>query len=52
MIDNGYTMPFITIPPSFYAPNDKSSLRNSRFLSQAISKLRKNKCVEELDQKP
>ena len=50
IIDNGYIMPFITIPPSFYAPNNKSSLRNSRFVSQAISKLLKNKCIEELDQ--
>ena len=34
--DNGYIMPFITIPSSFYAPNNKSSLRNSRFVSQDI----------------
>ena len=52
IIDNGYIMPFITIPPCFYAPNNKSSLRNSRFVSQAISKLLKNKCIEELDRKP
>ena len=45
-------MPFITIPPSFYDPNNKSSLRDSRFVSQAISKLLKNKCIEKLDQKP
>ena len=50
--DNGYIMPFITIPSSFYAPNNKSSLRNSRFVSQAISKLLKNNCIEELDQNP
>ena len=50
IINNGYIMPFITIPPSFYAPNNKSSLRNSRFVSQAISKLLQNNCIEELDQ--
>ena len=50
VIDNGYIMPFITIPRSFYAPNNKSSLRNSRFVSQAISKLLQNNCIEELDQ--
>ena len=49
IIDNGYIMPF---PPSLYAPNNKSNLRNSRFISQAISKLLKNNCIEELDQKP
>ena len=52
IIDNGYIMPFITIPLLFYTPNSKSNLRNSRFISQAISKLLKNNCVEELDQKP
>ena len=36
IIDNGYIIHFITIPPSFYAPNNKSSLRNSKFVSQAI----------------
>ena len=45
IIDNGYIMPFITIRPSFYVPNNKSTLRNSRFVSQAISKLLKNKCI-------
>ena len=45
-------MPFTTMPLSFYAPNSKSSLKNSRFLSQAISKLLDNNCIEELDQKP
>ena len=49
IIDNGYIMPF---PPSLYAPNNKSNLRNSRFISQAISKVLKNNCIEELDQKP
>ena len=39
IIDNGYIIPFITIPPSFYASNNKSSLRNSKFVSQAILKL-------------
>ena len=52
IIDNGYIMHFITVSPSLYAPNNKSNLRNSRFISQAISKLLKNKCIEELDQKP
>ena len=36
IIDNGYIIHFITIPPSIYAPNNKSSLRNSKFVSQAI----------------
>ena len=52
IIDNGYIMPFTTIPPSFYAPNKKFSLRISRFVSQAISKQLENNCIKELDQKP
>ena len=51
VIDNGYIMPFTTILPSFYAPNNKSSLRNSRCVSQTILKLLKNNCMEELYQK-
>ena len=45
-------MPFITISRLIYAPNNKSSLKNSRSVSQAISKLLKNNSIEELDQKP
>ena len=39
-------MPLTTISPSLYAPNT-SSLRNTRFVSQAISELLKNTCIEE-----
>ena len=45
-------MPFITISLSFCAPNNKSRLKNFRFVSQAISKLLKNNYIEELDQRP
>ena len=52
VIYNGYVIPFISIPPSFYASNNKFSLRNSKFVSQTISKLLRNNCIEQLDQKP
>ena len=52
IINNGYLMPFTTIPTPFYAPNNKSSLRHSQFVSQAITKLQQNNCVEELKPKP
>ena len=52
IIDNGYMIHFITVPPSLYAPNNKSNLRNSRFAFQAILKLLKSNCIEKLDQKP
>ena len=41
-------MPFIKIPRSFYASNNKSKLRNSKFVSQAISKLLNDTHMEEL----
>ena len=45
-------MPFTSIPSSFYASNNKSSLRYPQFASQDITKLLENNCVEELKQKP
>ena len=45
-------MPFTSIPSPFYASNSRSSLRHPQFISQAITKLKQNKCVEELKQKP
>ena len=41
----------ITLFPSFCASNNKFSLRSSKFLSQTISKLLRNNCIEEIDQK-
>ena len=51
VIDNGYVIPFIILSPSFCASNNKFSLRSSKFVSQTISKLLRNNCIEELDQK-
>ena len=52
IINNGYIMPFTSIPSPFYASNNKSSLRHPQFVSQAITELLENNCVEELKQKP
>ena len=49
IIKNGYIMPFTSIPPPFYASYNKSS--HPQFVSQAITKLLRNNCVEELKQK-
>ena len=52
VINNGYVIiPFIILSPSFCASNNKFSLRSSKFVSQTISKLLRNNCIEELDQK-
>ena len=52
IINNGYTMPFTSIPSPIYASNNKSSLRHPQFVSQTITKLQENNCVQELKQKP
>ena len=52
IINNVYVMPFTSTPSPFYASNNKSSLRQPQFVSQAITKLQQNNCVEELKQKP
>ena len=45
-------MPFTSISPPFYASNNKYSLHHPQFVSQAITKLQRNNCVEVLKQKP
>ena len=46
-------MPFLTsISSPFYTSNNKSSLRHPQFVSQAITKLLENNCIEERKQKP
>ena len=40
IIDEGYRIPFENdFPPSFYAPNNKSSLRNKSFVDKAVNDL-------------
>ena len=51
IINNGYIMPFTTIPSPFRSSNNKSSLHHPQFVSQAITKLLQNNCVEEHKQK-
>ena len=45
-------MPFTSISSPFYASNNKYSLHHPQFVSQAITKLQQNDCVEVLKQKP
>ena len=45
--DNGYIIPFIIIPRRFTL----QTTNPAKFVSQAISKLLRNNCIEELDQK-
>ena len=52
MVKNGYRLPFKTTPESFYAPNNKSSLRNKEFVTSSISQLLKDGCIKEVDEMP
>lgn len=49
---DGYKIPFVAPPPPKFSPNNASALTHSHFVSEAISDLRRTKCVEILDHKP
>ena len=51
IVEKGYILPFIREPPSFYAENNKSSLRNAKFVEKAILDLLNNDFVVELPQR-
>ena len=51
-INNVSIIPFTLILSPFYTSDNKSSLWHPQFVSQAITKLLENNCIEELQQKP
>ena len=52
VIRNGYKIPFIDFPPPKVFPNNASALKEKDFVSEAISDLLVNRCVEVLDYPP
>ena len=52
VIRNGYKTPFIDFPPPKVFPNNASALNERDFVSEAISDLLANRCVEVLDYSP
>ena len=52
VIRNGYKIPFIDFPPPKVFPNNDSALKEKDFVSEAISDLIVNRCVEVLDFPP
>ena len=48
----GYSLPFIKHCPSFYAKNNASSLRNYKFVTEAIEELLATNCIMETDSMP
>ena len=52
VIRNGYKFPFIDFPPPKVFPNNALALKEKDFVSEAISDLIVNRCVEVLDFPP
>lgn len=52
IVKNGYKIPFLADPPSFYAANNKSSLQHPQFVEQSISKLLSDECISAVDYPP
>jgi len=51
-VRDGYKIPFVAPPPPKVSSNNTSTLRDSHFVSEAISDLFRTKCVEILDHQP
>ena len=48
VIQNGYVIPFLDSPGSYFLKNNKSALQHSDFVSQAVADLVKSGCVLEV----
>ena len=52
VVRDGYKIPFVVPLPPKVSSNNTSALRDSHFVSEAISDLFQTKCVEILDHQP
>ena len=52
ILENGYSIPFVTTPENMTKNNNKSALENSEFVSLAVSDLLNNGCITEVKDKP
>ena len=52
IIQNGYTIPFTTIPENCFLKNNKSALDNCSFVSDEIGHLLEKRCIEKVDHAP
>ena len=52
VVENGYSIPFSSLPPPFFADNNRSSKRNRDFVDDAIKQLLLNKCIEVSPEQP
>ena len=52
IIQNGYKIPFLSIPPPFKASNNKSAINERQFVEQAITELLLHECIIEVGSPP
>ena len=52
VIEAGYRIDFVTTPPSSSFPNNKSALRNSEFVTQAVTELLDLNVIQEVEEIP
>ena len=52
VIDRGYVLPFKSIPPSAFLPNNKSSFKHHEFVKESILKFLKVRCIRECAEPP
>ena len=52
ILENGYSIPFISIPISKFNRNNKSARDNSDFVTEAVSELLEKRCVVEASSRP
>ena len=51
-IQEGYKLPLISIPPTFFQANHKSAIDNSEYVSKTIKDLLNNRCIQEVASRP
>jgi hypothetical protein len=52
VIENGFSIDFLTEPPSMHFPNNKSSYENSDFVNKAVNELLEFNLIKEVSEKP
>jgi hypothetical protein len=52
IIQNGYKIPFLSIPPPFKASNNKLAINERQFVEQAITELLLHECIIEVGSPP
>ena len=52
VISNGYSIPFVTIPPKAFFRNNSSAVKEASFVSEALQELVHSGCVVEVSTSP